>query len=128
MGGTLWVWLECIGVVSVCCCKEVYRYPQNNYNFSLLHFIIYRSSFLAAASLLCSLKNIFFHPLRIKIRTKNEITFFTSLSVHINVVVIAMLYTHSFGNQLKNTMVVFKIRDSVPSMRYSHICNILHLR
>ena len=21
----LWVWLECIGVVSGCCCKEVYR-------------------------------------------------------------------------------------------------------
>ena len=25
----LWVWLECIGVVSGCCCKEVYRFPQN---------------------------------------------------------------------------------------------------
>ena len=24
----LWVWLECIGVVSGCCCKEVYRYPH----------------------------------------------------------------------------------------------------
>ena len=23
------VWLECIGVVSGCCCKEVYRYPHN---------------------------------------------------------------------------------------------------
>ena len=22
----LWVWLECIGVVSGCCCKEVYNY------------------------------------------------------------------------------------------------------
>ena len=30
------VWLECIGVVSGCC-KEVYRYPHNNYNFSLLY-------------------------------------------------------------------------------------------
>ena len=36
-GWNLWVWLECIGVVSGCCCKEVYRYPQNNYYFSLLH-------------------------------------------------------------------------------------------
>ena len=27
-GWNLWVWLECIGVVSACCCKEVYRYPQ----------------------------------------------------------------------------------------------------
>ena len=29
------VWFECIGVVSGCCCKEVYRYPHNNYYFSL---------------------------------------------------------------------------------------------
>ena len=29
----LWVWLECIGVVSGCCCKEVYRYPHNNYYY-----------------------------------------------------------------------------------------------
>ena len=32
-GWTLWMWLECIGVVSRCCCKEVYRYPHNNYYF-----------------------------------------------------------------------------------------------
>ena len=32
-GWNLWVWLECIGVVSGCCCKEVYRYPHNNYYF-----------------------------------------------------------------------------------------------
>ena len=30
-GWKLWVWLECIGVVSGCCCKEVYRYPHNYY-------------------------------------------------------------------------------------------------
>ena len=32
-GWNLWVWLPCIGVVSGCCCKEVYiyRYPHNNY-------------------------------------------------------------------------------------------------
>ena len=29
-GWNLWVWLECIGVVSGCCCKEVYRYPHKN--------------------------------------------------------------------------------------------------
>ena len=29
-GWNLWVWLHCIGVVSGCCCKEVYRYPHNN--------------------------------------------------------------------------------------------------
>ena len=28
-GWNLWVWLECIGVVSGCCCKEVYRYSHN---------------------------------------------------------------------------------------------------
>ena len=27
-GWNLWVWLECIGVVSGCCCKEIYRYPH----------------------------------------------------------------------------------------------------
>ena len=42
-----WVWLVggiygygyhvYVGVVSGCCCKEVYRYPHNNYEFSLLH-------------------------------------------------------------------------------------------
>ena len=25
-GWNLWVWLQCIGVASGCCCKEVYRY------------------------------------------------------------------------------------------------------
>ena len=39
-GWKLWVWLECIGVVSGCCCKEVYRYPHNNYYFSQLHLYI----------------------------------------------------------------------------------------
>ena len=24
-GWNLWVWLQCIGVASGCCCKEVYR-------------------------------------------------------------------------------------------------------
>ena len=28
-GWNLWVWLECIGVVSGCRCKEVYRFPHN---------------------------------------------------------------------------------------------------
>ena len=47
-GWNLWVWLLCIGVVSGCYCKEVYRYPHNNYSTCI-------SSFLAATSLLlCS--------------------------------------------------------------------------
>ena len=32
-GWNLWVWLQCIGVASWCCYKEVYRYPHNNYKF-----------------------------------------------------------------------------------------------
>ena len=32
-GWNLWVWLPCIGVVSGCCCKEVYRYPHIIINF-----------------------------------------------------------------------------------------------
>ena len=35
-GWNIWVWLECIGVVSGWC-KEVYRYPHNIYYFFLLH-------------------------------------------------------------------------------------------
>ena len=27
-GWNLWVWLECIGVISGCCCKDIYKYPQ----------------------------------------------------------------------------------------------------
>ena len=39
--------------------------------------------------------------------------------------IIAMLYTHLIGNQPQNTMVVFKMHDSVPSASYSSICNVL---
>ena len=49
-GWNLWVWLECIGVVSGCCCKEVYRFPHVTFPYSTCI-----SSFFAAASLLlCS--------------------------------------------------------------------------
>ena len=49
-----------MGVVSECCCKEVYyRYPHNNYYFPLLH-LYYIPLFWAAASLfLCSFLNVF---------------------------------------------------------------------
>ena len=34
-GWNIWMWLECIGVVSGCCCKEVYRFPYNiTYRYS----------------------------------------------------------------------------------------------
>ena len=56
-GWNLCVWLECIGVVSGWCCKEVYRYPHNYY-VSLLPIVLAR--FLAAASLLlCSFFKVF---------------------------------------------------------------------
>ena len=51
-GWNLWVWLQCIGVASRCCCKEVYTYPHNNYNFPYSTCI--RSFFGAASFLLCS--------------------------------------------------------------------------
>ena len=35
-GWNLWVWLECIGVVSGCCCEEAYIFSHNYYLF-LLH-------------------------------------------------------------------------------------------
>ena len=33
IGWNIWVWLQCIGVASRCCYKEVYRYPHNNFFF-----------------------------------------------------------------------------------------------
>ena len=50
---------------------------------------------------------------------------FTSRGAHVNCIIMAMLYTHSIANQPYNLMVVFKMRDSVPSARYSSICNVL---
>ena len=41
---------------------------------------------------------------------------------------LVMLYTYWIENQPQNTMVVFKMRDNVPSTRYSIVCNVLHLR
>ena len=54
-GWNLWVWLQCIGVASRCCYKEVYRYPHNIFPTPLVLGL-----FLAAASLLlCSFLNVF---------------------------------------------------------------------
>ena len=39
----------------------------------------------------------------------------------------AILYNHSIENPPQNPMVVFKMRDSIPSARYSPICNVLRL-
>ena len=56
-GWNLCVWLECIGVVSSGCCKEVYRYTHN-YFFPYSTCI---SSFFGETSLfLCSFFKCFF--------------------------------------------------------------------
>ena len=69
-------------------------------------------SFLAAASLLlCSFLKCFF-GLKNK-NKKPKWRFLTSRGAHVNCAIMAMLYTHSIGYQLKNTMVVFKMFDSV---------------
>ena len=48
---------------------------------------------------------------------------FTSHGAHINCTIMAMLYTYSIGNQLYNLVVIFKMHDSVPNVRYFRICN-----
>ena len=53
--------------------------------------------------------------------------FFTLCGAHVNCTIMAMLYTHSIGYQPYNTMVVFKMRDSVPSAIYSPVCHVLRL-
>ena len=56
-GWNLWVWLQCIGVASRCCCKEVIDILIIIINFPYSTCI---RSFLAAASLLlCSFLNDF---------------------------------------------------------------------
>ena len=60
----------------------------------------------------------------VKIRNRNG-DFFTLHGAHVNGAIMAMLCTHSIGNQPKNTMVVFIMHDSVPSARYSPVCNVL---
>ena len=60
---------------------------------------------------------------------KEECVFLTSRGVYVNCDInnIAMLYTHSIGDQPWNTMVVFIVRDRVPSARYSSVCSVLRL-
>ena len=52
----LWVcmvWLQCIGVASRCCYKEVYRYPHNNIIINFPYSTCIRSFF--GSSILTSL-------------------------------------------------------------------------
>ena len=61
-------------------------------------------------------------------RKKNaKSRYFTSCIVYVNYSIIVILYTYSIGNQPYNSMVVFKMCNSVPSTIYSIICNVLRL-
>ena len=62
---------------------------------------------------------------RRKKQKKNSKSRFTSRGAYVKLHYIVMLYTHWIGNQTQNTMVVFNMCDSVPSSRYSIICNVL---
>ena len=53
--------------------------------------------------------------------------FFTLHSVYVDCV-ITEIHTHLFGNLPQNTMVIFKMCDSVPSERYPSVCIVLHLQ
>ena len=68
-GWNLWVWLQCIGVVSGCCCKEVIDILTIIINFPYSTCI---SSFFGT-SIPTSLFifKMFFHSLRIRIRRRN---------------------------------------------------------
>ena len=45
--------VESMGVVSECCCKEVYyKHPHNNYYFPLLHALVYIRSFFGSIILI----------------------------------------------------------------------------
>ena len=93
-GWNLWVWLQCIGVASQRCYKEVYIYPHNNYFSTPLVLGL----FLAAASLLlCSFLNVF--SVFTNKNKKPKWRFLTSHSAHVNCAIMAMLYTHTIGNQ-----------------------------
>ena len=59
-------------------------------------------------------------------RMPNQPIFF-SRGAYVNYTIMAMLYTHSIGNQSSKTMALFKMLDSVPSARYSSVCNVLRL-
>ena len=77
-GWNLWVWLQCIGVASRCCCKEVYRYRYIVYRYRYIDILIIIINFpystcirsFFGSSILTSLFifKMFFRSLRIRIR------------------------------------------------------------
>ena len=99
------MWLERIGVVSGCCCKEVYRYP---------HIITYPYStcialFCGSKKKECQIAIFYFAWCVCKLRCYDDV-----------------IYSFDWKSAV-NAMVVLKMRDSVPSMRYSCVCNVSRL-
>ena len=61
-------------------------------------------------------------------RKKAKSRFFTSHCVYVNCAIKELLYVHSFNwKSAVEHDVVFKMHDIVPSVRYSSVCNVLHL-
>ena len=56
-----WMWVESMGVVSRCGCKEVYRFPHITYSYSSCIYLFF---FAAASLLFVHLKNVFCSFLR----------------------------------------------------------------
>ena len=95
-GWNLWVWLQCIGVASRCCCKEVHiniliiiiNFPYSTCSRSFFGSNILTSLFIFKC---------FFRSCKNK-NKKPKYRFFTSRGAHLNCAIM-MLYTHSIGNQ-----------------------------
>ena len=71
-GWNLWVWLQCIGVASGCCCKEVYRYPNTiiiNFPYSTCISSFFGSSIPTSLFIF----KMFFPSLRIRRRLRIRI-------------------------------------------------------
>ena len=99
IGWNLWVWLQCIGVVSGCCCKEVYNYIDIvtiiiNFPYSTCITSFFGSSIPTSLfifkMLIRSCKNK---------KKKPKLRFYTSRGAHRNSAIMPMLYTDSIGNQ-----------------------------
>ena len=71
-GWNLWVWLPCIGVVSGCCCKEVYRYPHIVINFP--YFTCISSFFVSSIPTLFIFKMFFWSYIYIRaVRPRSDL-------------------------------------------------------
>ena len=101
-GWNLWVWLQCIGVASAsgCCCKEVAIYIDIltiiiNFPYSTCISSFFGSSIPTSLFIF----KMFFRSCKNK-NKKPKWRLLTSQGAHLNCAIMAMLYTHSIGNQL----------------------------